>query len=90
MELKTKYNNNNAVFKNNDTVYLFSYDVKIAEYNIKTDHLILFKKWDFSVTTLKYLYRFINYYFYDLSTINNKKALIHEMIKNKKIKLCEE
>lgn len=89
MELKTRYNNNNAVFKHNNIVYLFSYNSKIAEYNIKTDHLILFKKWDFSVTTLRYLYRFINYYFYDLSTANNKKALIHEMIKNKKIKLCE-
>lgn len=90
MELKTRYNNNNIILKDDKGIlYYFSYDSLIASYNQKSDTLTLFKKWDYSQTTLKYLYRFINFYFYDLNSFNNKKALINKMIEQKKIKYKE-
>lgn len=90
MEIKTRYNNNNIILKDDKGIlYLFSYNSKIAEYDTKKDILTLFKDWNYSNTTLKYLYRFINFYYYDLTDINNKKALINKMIEQKKIKYKE-
>ncbi len=85
METVTRYNNNNLIFKDSKYLYLISYNSVIAKYDKLSDKLTLFKNWDFSSTTTKYLYRFINFYYYDLTTIQNKKALIIEWIKNKKI-----
>ncbi len=90
MEIKTRYNNNNIILKDDKGVlYYFSYNSLIAKYDTKKDILTLFKKWDYSQTTLKYLYRFINYYFYDLTAFANKKSVIEKMIKENKIKYVE-
>lgn len=39
-----------------------SYNSKIAMYDFDTDELILGRDWDHSVTTLKYLWKFLNEY----------------------------
>lgn len=89
MEKVTRYNLNNIVYKDNNIYYLFSYDSLIAEYNKNNFTLTLLKKWCYSVTTLKYLYRFINLYCYDLTNIKDKKSFILKMIEQKKIKYKE-
>jgi len=89
METVTRYNKNNVVLKNDNIYYLFSYDTKVLKYDRKNDKLTLFKNWNYSTTTLKYVYRFINFYFYDLTTFKDKKSVIKNMIDNKKIEFLE-
>jgi hypothetical protein len=62
--------NNICIIENGDWIYLFSYNVPIAKVNntIKNDikenkyGLYFTINWDFSQTTLKHLYRFIELY----------------------------
>lgn len=46
----------------NDKYYFQSYDSLIAEWNRKTQRLTLGKYFDYSVTTSKYLHKWINEY----------------------------
>lgn len=70
-----------------------SYESMIAEIEILKDNskvINLSKRWDYSKTTLKHLYLFIEKYFYslylELLQVNNKKEYIKKLIKEEKIK----
>ena len=53
------YHLNQFIIENGDYVYFQSYDSLIASYDWN-NHLILGIDWDYSITTLKHLYLFIN------------------------------
>lgn len=108
--LKIKENKNNYVIledEKNDLTYLYSYNSLIAVVcntidNKKNNYgLKLTNKWNYSQTTLKQLYYFIELYTtqrdntgntiaYMLSNKKNKKEYIKELINNKNIELMEE
>ncbi len=102
-------NNNMMILEIKDFTYLISYNSIIAKVNNtiylnkkkQTYGLYLTNKWDFSQTTLKQLYYFIelhttqrdtngNLYGYNLRQTNNKKEYIQKLINNKKIKIIKE
>lgn len=111
--MKIKENRNNYIImedEKNDVTYLFSYTSLIATVcntietskNKKNNYgLTLTKDWDYSQTTLKQLYYFIELYTtqrdntgntiaYMLNNKKNKKEYIKELINNKNIELMEE
>ena len=108
--MKIKENKNNYIImedEKNDLTYLYSYESLIAivcntvetAKNKKNNYgLTLTKDWDYSKTTLKQLYYFIELYTtqrdetgntiaYMLSQVKNKKEYIKKLIDNKTIKL---
>lgn len=98
MELRTIQKNQNVVI-DKGVVIFFSYGTKIAQIsNEKNDNLTLTTYWNYSQTTLKYLYVFLNQYKNNLSNniytkvlnaldSNNKKASLQKLINNKIINL---
>ena len=50
---------NQFIIENNDNVYFQSYKSVCAKYNKKTKKLTVGRDWDYSMTTRKYLYKFI-------------------------------
>lgn len=92
MKIEQFKNKNQFIIKDNETIYFQSYDVIIAKYN-KKDGLILDNYyWDYSKTTLKHLYMFIDE-FCDFETYemmykitNNKRASLQTMIDLKELK----
>lgn len=102
-------NNNMIVLEKEDFTYLISYNSVIAKVNNtiylnkkkQTYGLYLTDKWDYSNTTLKQLYNFIelyttqrdktgNMYGYNLRQANNKKDYIQKLINDKLIKVIKE
>ena len=69
-----------------------SYDSVCAE--IKDEVLTLGRDWDYSKTTLKHLYIFLDYHYYRLwdkiKDSKNKRALIQKMIDNGEINYNED
>lgn len=99
--------NNVCVFEQGDYIYLFSYDAPIAKVNNtikKQDNeygLYFTTNWDYSQTTLKHLYNFIELYTtqrddkggtfaYELGNKTNKKAYLQKQIELKNIKMIKE
>ena len=64
----------------------FSYNSYIANYNFETKKLVLFNNWDYSRTTLKYLYKFLRDF--TCYEYKNKKE-IEKALKNKEIEISE-
>lgn len=103
-------NNNMMILENGDYTYLISYNSIIAKTNNifvkngkinKKYGLYLSNKWDYSNTTLKQLYYFIelhntardergNLFGYAMNQEKNKKEYIQKLINNKKIKIIKE
>lgn len=111
--MKIKENKNNYIImedEKNDVTYLYRYNTLIAAVcntietakNKKNNYgLTLTKDWDYSKTTLKQLYYFIELYTtqrdetgntigYMLTETKNKKEYIKKLIDKKIIKLTEE
>ena len=108
--MKIKENNNNMmILEKDDYTYLISYDSVIAKVNNtiylnkkkQTYGLYLTSKWDYSQTTLKQLYNFIelyatqrdktgNMFGYMLTQTSSKKDYIQKLINDKLIKVIKE
>lgn len=98
MELRTIKNNQNVICENG-TYTFFSYGSQIAKItNKKNNNLTFTTSWDYSQTTLKYLYVFLEQYKNNLSNdiytkilnalnSKNKKASFEKLINEKIIKL---
>lgn len=97
MKVQKFYNNNQfIILGENGSVTFQSYDSIIAKID-KNGTLFLGNKWNYSKTTLKHLYLFINNYFsllgeftqklfgYEFNNSKNKKAYIQNLIDNEKI-----
>lgn len=72
-------------FETNE-VTLQSYNSVVAVYDKDSDILTLGKHWDYSVTTLKHVYQFIEEYLlnppYELINSRTKKRSIEKLIEN--------
>ena len=99
MKVEQFYNKNQFLIRDNGTLYLQSYDSIVAKID-NSGVLSLGADWDYSHTTLKHLYLFLddfknaiirNYSQYDYITkLNdkpNKKAFLQKLIDNKIIKV---
>lgn len=98
MELRTIQKNQNVVI-DKGVITFFSYGTEIAQIsNKKNNNLTLTTSWDYSQTTLKYLYLFLEQYKNNLSNniytkvlnaldSNNKKASLQKLINNKIVNL---
>lgn len=71
----------------NGIITFQSYTSCIAEYNMNTEELVLYPKYNYSRTTSKYLYQFLNNY--TNCNITCKKEL-EKAIKDGTIQLVEE
>ena len=102
MNKLTTIKNNQTILENDKTTKFFSYNTLIATINKnkQNNNLQLTNKWDYSKTTLKYLYQFLEMYKNRLSNniytkiINgldstNKKTSFQALINSKVIKLAK-
>lgn len=100
MEKLRTLQNNNTILENDKTIKFFSYNTLIAiiNKNKQNDNLQFTSYWDYSKTTTKYLYQFLdeyknqiacNIYTKVVNALNdtNKKASFKNLIDNKIIKL---
>ena len=101
MKVKQFYNKNQFIIFGGDAMFtLQSYNSIVAKIDNKGT-LILGNDWNYSKTTLKHLYLFINDYFsflcdftqklfgYEFNNSQNKKAYIQKLIDNDKIIIAE-
>ena len=101
MKVQNFYNKNQFIITGGDAIVTFqSYNSIIAKID-KKGTLILGNDWNYSKTTLKHLYLFINDYFtllgdfaqklfgYEFHISKNKKAYIQKLIDNEKIFIKE-
>ena len=97
MKVQNFYNKNQFIIFGGDAIVTFqSYNSIIAKID-KNGTLCLGNDWNYSKTTLKHLYLFINDYFnllgdftqklfgYEFTNSQNKKAYIQKLINNGKI-----
>ena len=97
MKVENFYNKNQFIIFGGDAIVTFqSYNSIIAKIG-KNGTLTLGINWNYSKTTLKHLYLFINDYFsllgdftqklfgYEFNNSKNKKAYIQNLIDNEKI-----
>lgn len=100
MEQLRTLQNNQTILENDKTIKFFSYNTLIAiiNKNKQNNNLQFTSKWNYSKTTTKYLYQFLNEYKCQISNniytkvvdaLNdtNKKASFKNLIDNKIIKL---
>lgn len=80
-------NKNQFIIETNEGRYFQSYDSLIAFYNFEKRTLTLGVDWDYSKTTLKHLYIFIDGYtnVYLPSSCKNKRKYIQSLIDKKEI-----
>ena len=73
------------ILGNNGEIEFQSYNSRIAKIN-KNGTLELSSRWDYSRTTLKHLYIFLDKYFYNLDDFMQKelKKILYENCSNKK------
>jgi len=93
MKVSQFYNTNQFIIKTNGSTVFQSYDSVVAV--IDENGLTLGCDWDYSHTTLKHLYLFINDYVHarELRSLNeqkNKRAFIQKLIDSNIIKYDEE
>lgn len=55
-----KLNRHSKIFKKDNTLYLIDYESVVASYNFQYAYFKLGKNWNFSNTTLKSVYSFID------------------------------
>lgn len=86
MIVKQFYNKNQFIIEDNDnnTIYFQSYASKIAKLDKNTNTLSIYEDWDYSNTTLKHFYLFLNDYcyriYYLLSDSTNKRKSFEKML----------
>ena len=101
MKVEQLESKNQFVMEDDKKLIFQSYDSIIAIYDKENDVMTLGKDWDYSTTTSKYLYKFIDIYFYysygqyeqlahDLCNANNKRSIIRKAIENGIIEYDEE
>lgn len=101
MKINTLKTNQIVITDKGESTFL-SYGTEIARINTnkKNNNLTFTKFWDYSQTTTKYLYQFLNDYKSDLSNniytnilnalkSNNKKQAFLKLIENKIIKVID-
>lgn len=99
MKVENFYNKNQFIIRGEEKTVFQSYKSEIAEIN-KNGELTLGIDWDYSITTLKHLYLFLNdyicltnnevrKYIEKLPTKKNKKAYIQKLIDDGIIKYNE-
>ena len=94
------YNKNQFIINTEKEITFQSYDSTIATINKKTGVLTFGADWDYSHTTLKHLYLFLNDYKNEIEgfiysrifhkgfdTSKNKRAFLQNLIDNKIIKV---
>ena len=96
MRAKQFYSKNQFIIEGKEEGTTFqSYNSQIANIS-NSGELVLYSDWDYSQTTLKYLYLFLQDYFYllnnkhkeilwGLSESKNKRAFLQNLIDSKKI-----
>lgn len=100
MKVEQFESKNQFVLENDKQLIYQSYYSIIAVYDKEKDRLTLGRDWDYSTTTSKYLYKFIDTYFYymnskykelskELCNTNNKRSTIKKAIKNGLIEFDE-
>lgn len=101
-KVKQYHVKNQFIIEDEDKIIFQSYASTIAIYNKPMHLLTLGKNWDYSTTTRKYLYMFINDYTYVkdeeencyidnyLNNTTNKRAYIQKLIDRKVINYSEE
>lgn len=100
MKVENFYNKNQFLIESDDLIEFQSYESLVASINKKTGILKLGLDWDYSNTTMKHLYLFINDYkyylkedvcklFINLYSEKNKRQYIQKLIDNKKIEYDE-
>lgn len=103
MEKLRTLQKNQTILENDKTIKFFSYNTLIATINKnrKNDNLQFTSKWDYSKTTTKYLYQFLDEYKCQISNniyikvVNaldstNKKASFKNLIDSKYIKVVND
>ena len=96
MKVSNFYNKNQFVITGQEEIIFQSYDSTIARINLKSGELTLGYYWDYSKTTSKHLYLFINDYMiylnYDIqkelknnsfNDTTNKRKVINKLIDSK-------
>ena len=83
MKVSQFYNKNQFLIEDGERYFLQSYDSVVACINM-AGVLILGRDWDYSKTTLKHLYLFINDYFFKISKDQQKHLFNFNEWKNKK------
>lgn len=97
MKVENFYNKNQFLIESDEFIEFQSYKSLVASINKKTGILKLGTDWDYSITTMKHLYLFIDDYRYylkkDICELfiflyreKNKRKYIQKLIDNKKIK----
>ena len=89
MEILQFSNKNHFIIKKDKKIILQSYKSLVAEYNTDTKNLIFGINWNYSNTTLRNLYKFIDFFItdFDIDKIKNKKAYLQKLIKKNLIKI---
>ncbi len=72
--------NNQIIVYTNDKILFFSYDTLIAEFWKTAKKLYVSAFWDYSRTTSKYLYKFINSLDLDFK-VHNKQDFLYRLNK---------
>ena len=85
MKVRQLENKNQFIMEDNEKAIFQSYNSIVAIYNKKTNTLTFGKNWDYSHTTLKHLYIFINQYCCiaqtsDFYKTNNKRKYLQSLI----------
>lgn len=99
MQVKQFYNKNQFLIEGDNFKQLQSYDSQVAK--IENGLLILGSDWDYSRTTLKHVYLFINDFLnwlndeqynllYDLNAKANKQEYLKKLIKLNKINVLND
>lgn len=86
MKVKQLGNKNQfIILGDNGEIEFQSYDSRIAKIN-KSGSLELSSRWDYSKTTLKHLYIFLDKYFYNIDEFIQKelKSILYENCRNKR------
>lgn len=102
MYIRQFYNKNQFLFYDERKIVFQSYDSVIAEIDKKTGELFFGSDWDYSNTTRKHLYLFLNDYKYEIGAdlyavifrrgfddSKNKRQFLQNLIDQKIIKIKE-
>ena len=85
MQVQQLYNKNQFIITNNNLIVFQSYNSTIAEYDENQKTLKIFYDWDYSKTTLKHFYLFLQDYLTDfyndfLQNQTNKKQAFENLL----------
>ena len=86
MQVQQFYNKNQFIIKDtdNNAIYFQSYNSKIAKLDNNTNTLYIFEDWNYSNTTLKHFYLFLNDYCYSvyklINNSTNKRKCFEKML----------